>query len=136
MKYKHLNYILTYIFLLFSFELGAKEAVNTNNTHDWTTKLRFSDQRLKENIEPLKYNPNLIHIIQPYALQDVSGNSQSLEFSIENLETVDTRLLADEMETSVTPGIDLAGIAAILISEVKALRIEVDTLKDDQRVGY
>ncbi len=136
MKYRHLYYTLTSIILIFSSTLSAYEAVNTSNIHEWVTKLRFSDQRLKENIEPLKYNPDLIHIIQPYALQDASGNSQSLGFSIENLETVDTRLLIDNMETSITPDIDLTGIAAILVSEVKALRAEVDALKADQRVGY
>jgi len=105
---------------------------------------RFSDQRLKDEIEHLRIDPEWLDNLHPYTFTWKGSNRDSIGFIAQDLERVDSRLVVQGEEGAPCTvedkrgckRIDLAGIIAILTAEVKSLRAEVDALRANQRVGY
>ncbi len=76
--------------------------------------------------------------------QTPDSSRDSIGFIAQDLERVDSRLVVQGEEgvpctvedKRGCKRIDLTGIIAILATEIKTLRAEVNALKSDKRVGY
>ncbi len=87
----------------------------------------WSDQKLKNSIEPLGDVSETIDRLKPYSFTWNESDKKALGLIAQNVEQADPRLVITT--ESGLKQIYVPGVVALLLAEVKTLRAEVNTLK-------
>ncbi|PHV10488.1 tail fiber domain-containing protein [Chitinimonas sp. BJB300] len=90
----------------------------------------WSDQKLKNSIEPLGDVSGTIDRLKPYSFTWNDSNIKALGLIAQNVEQADPRLVITS--ESGLKQVYVPGVVALLLAEVKTLRAEVNTLKAQQ----